>query len=66
MRVAHNLDVPDIITRHFLGMFFAIIGGFLGYYVAPIFFIIAALSPMVILTAIWGWCPLIAKGYEMN
>jgi uncharacterized membrane protein YeaQ/YmgE (transglycosylase-associated protein family) len=58
MKVEYNLSIPEIITRHLLGMFLGIIGGFLGHYVAPVFFILAAFAPVMILTAILGWSPL--------
>jgi Protein of unknown function (DUF2892) len=55
--VGYNLSVGEIISRHLLGMFIGIIGGFLSYYVSPVFLIVAAISPLLILTAILGWCP---------
>jgi hypothetical protein len=58
MKVEYNLSMVEIISRHFLGMFLAIVGGFLGYYVSPLFYIIGVFSPVMILTAILGWCPL--------
>jgi hypothetical protein len=56
--VGYNLSFPEIISRHLLGMFIGIIGGFLSYYVSPIFIVVAAISPVLILTAILGWCPI--------
>jgi uncharacterized membrane protein YeaQ/YmgE (transglycosylase-associated protein family) len=58
MKIEYNLSIPEIIGRHLLGMFLGIIGGFLGYYVATGFFIIATFSPFMILTAVLGWSPL--------
>jgi hypothetical protein len=58
MKVEYNLSIPEIIGRHLLGMMLGIIGGFLGFYVAPVFYILAAFAPVMILTAILGWCPL--------
>lgn len=58
MKIEYNLSISEIIGRHLLGMFLGIVGGFLGYYIAPVFFIIAALTPVMILTAILGWSPL--------
>ena len=58
MKIEYNLSISEIISRHLSGMFLGIIGGFLGYYIAPVFFIIAALTPVMILTAILGWSPL--------
>ena len=58
MKIEYNLSISEIISRHLLGMLLCIIGGFLGYYIAPVFFIIAALTPVMILTAILGWSPL--------
>ena len=58
MKLEHNLSFTEIIGRHFLGMFFAILGGFLGHYVSPIFYILVGFAPVLILTAILGWCPL--------
>jgi Protein of unknown function (DUF2892) len=58
MKIEGNLSITDIISRHFAGMFIAIIGGFLGYYVTPIFYILVLNTPILILTAILGWSPL--------
>ncbi len=58
MKIEYNLSITEIIIRHMGGMMLGIIGGFLGYYVAPVFFIITAFAPILILTAIWGWSPL--------
>jgi Protein of unknown function (DUF2892) len=58
MKIEYNLSFSEIIGRHLLGMFLGIIGGFLGYYVASVFFILIAFSPIMILTAILGWSPL--------
>jgi hypothetical protein len=58
MKVEYNLSILEIVGRQLLGMMLGIIGGFLGFYVAPAFFIIAAFSPIMILSAILGWCPL--------
>jgi hypothetical protein len=58
MKIEYNLSMTEIILRHFIGMFLGIVGGFLSYYVSPIFIIIAALAPLTILTAILGWCPI--------
>jgi Protein of unknown function (DUF2892) len=60
MKIEGNLSITDIISRHFAGMFIAIISGFLGYYVAPIFYVLLPIAPMLILTAILGWCPVFA------
>jgi uncharacterized membrane protein YeaQ/YmgE (transglycosylase-associated protein family) len=58
MKVEYNLSISEIISRHLLGMFLGIVGGFLGYYVASVFFILDAFTPILILTAILGWSPL--------
>jgi hypothetical protein len=58
MKIEGNLSIADIISRHFAGMFIAIISGFLGYYVAPIFYVLLPIAPLLILTAILGWCPI--------
>jgi hypothetical protein len=55
-----NLSITDIVSRDFAGMFIAILGGFLGYYVAPIFYVLVPIAPALILTAILGWCPIYA------
>jgi hypothetical protein len=60
MKIEGNLSITDIISRHFAGMFIAVIGGFLGYYVAPIFYVLVPIAPALILTAILGWCPVFA------
>ena len=60
MKFDNNLNITEIVSRHFLGLFFGILGGFLGHYVAPAFYALAALAPVLILTAILGWCPLYA------
>jgi hypothetical protein len=60
MKIEGNLSVTDIISRHFAGMFIGIIGGFLGYYVAPVFYVLLPIAPILILTAILGWCPIYA------
>ena len=62
MRIENNLSMIEIIIRHFLGMGLAILGGFLGYYISPVFFIIAVFGPVLIFTAILGWCPLKGLG----
>jgi uncharacterized membrane protein len=58
MKIEGNLSITDIISRHFAGMFFAIVGGFLGHFVAPVFYLLVPIAPVLILTAILGWCPL--------
>lgn len=58
MNFEYNLSFTEIIMRHILGLFLGVIGGFLAYYVSPMFIIIAALAPVSILTAILGWCPI--------
>lgn len=58
MNFEYNLSFTEIIMRHILGLFLGVIGGFLAYYVSPVFIIIAALAPISILTAILGWCPI--------
>lgn len=58
MKIEGNLSITDIISRHFAGMFIAIISGFLGYYVASIFYVLLPIAPALILTAILGWSPL--------
>ncbi len=58
MKIEYNLSFEEIIIRHILGLFLGIIGGFLAYYVSPVFLVIAAFSPILILTAILGWCPI--------
>ncbi|NJN33231.1 MAG: DUF2892 domain-containing protein [Saprospiraceae bacterium] len=58
MKIEYNLSITEIIVRHISGMMLGIVGGFLAYYVSPVFLIIAAFAPIMILTAIWGWCPL--------
>jgi ABC-type polysaccharide/polyol phosphate export permease len=58
MKVEYNLSILEIVVRHILGMLLCIIGGFLGYYVSPVFFVITIFSPILILTSILGWCPL--------
>lgn len=60
MKIEGNLSITDIISRHFAGMFIAIISGFLGYYIAPVFYVLLPISPLLILTAILGWCPIFA------
>ena len=58
MNFDYNLSFIEIIFRHFIGLFLGVIGGFLAYYVSPVFLIVAALAPVSILTAILGWCPI--------
>jgi Protein of unknown function (DUF2892) len=58
MKFEGNLDMKEIIIRHFLGLFLGIAGGFLGHYVSPVFYVLVAFSPIMILTAILGWCPI--------
>ena len=58
MNFEYNLSFTEIIVRHILGLFLGVIGGFLAYYVSPMFIIIAALAPVSILTGILGWCPI--------
>lgn len=60
MTLAGNLSFTDTVNRNFLGLFIAILGGFLGHYVAPIFYALTPLAPVLILTAILGWCPIYA------
>jgi hypothetical protein len=58
MKVGYNLSFVEIVGRHILGLFLAILGGFLGYYVSPFFLVIVAFAPVMMLTAILGWCPI--------
>jgi hypothetical protein len=58
MKIEGNLSITDIISRHFAGLLIAIIGGFLGHYVSPIFYVLVIASPILIVTAILGWCPI--------
>ncbi len=58
MKFEYNLSISEVIGHHIAGMLLGIIGGFLGYYVMPVFFVISAFTPVLILTAILGWNPL--------
>lgn len=58
MKFEGNLNFTEVISRHFAGAFVAVLGGFLGHYVAPIFYVLVPIAPVLILTAILGWCPL--------
>lgn len=58
MNSASNLSITENIIRLFLGLFLAVFGGFLGYYVATPFYALVALSPLAFITAILAWCPL--------
>ncbi len=60
MKFESNLNIVDVITRHFAGMLVCIAGGFLGYYVAPVFYMLVPLGPVWIFTAIVGWSPAFA------
>ena len=60
MNLDYNLSFTEIVLRHILGMFLGIIGGFLAYYISPVFILIAILAPFSILTAILCWCPIYA------
>lgn len=53
-----NLSMMENIVRLFAGMIIAIVGGFLGFYVASIFFILVPIAPFLFITAIIGWCPI--------
>jgi hypothetical protein len=57
MKIENNIGLTEIIIRHFAGLLVTILGGFLGYYVQPIFFILVPFGPMLIVTALLGFCP---------
>ena len=58
MKFETNLSMKDNIVRFFAGMLIAIIGGFLGHYVASVFYVLVPISPFLFITAILGWSPL--------
>ena len=58
MKFQTNLSMKDNIYRFFAGMIIAIAGGFLGYYVSSVFYILVPVAPILFLTAILGWCPI--------
>jgi len=58
MNLESNLSISEIIARHFVGLFAGVVGGFLGHYVSPVFYVFVPLAPILILTAILGWCPI--------
>jgi hypothetical protein len=58
MKIENNIGLVEIIARHFAGMLTTILGGFLGYYVHPVFFVLAPIGPVLIVTALLGFCPL--------
>ncbi len=58
MKFETNLSMLENIYRFFAGMLIAIIGGFLGFYVAPIFYVFVPIAPILFITAILGWCPI--------
>jgi hypothetical protein len=60
MKFENNLSMVEIIVRHFLGLIVGVAGGFLGHYVASIFYVLVPLAPILIVTAILGWCPIYA------
>ena len=60
MKFENNLNMLENIYRFFARMLIAIVGGFLGFYVAPIFYILVPIAPVLFITAILGWCPIYA------
>jgi Protein of unknown function (DUF2892) len=60
MKFENNLSMVEIIVRHFAGLLVGVAGGFLGHYVSSIFYLLVPIAPVLILTAILGWCPLYA------
>ena len=60
MKFENNLSLLDALNRHIAGMLVAIISGFLGRYVAPVFYYLLPLAPYLIVTAIVGWSPIVA------
>lgn len=58
MNFEGNLNMIEIVLRHFLGLFLGILGGFLGHYVSPILYVLVAFAPVMVITAILGWCPI--------
>ena len=57
MSLEYNLSFTEIIFRHFLGVLFAVLGGFLAYYVSLYFLILTIFTPYFIITATLGWSP---------
>ncbi len=58
MKFETNLSMLENIFRFFAGMIIAILGGFLGFYVASVFYILVPVVPVLFITAILGWCPI--------
>ncbi len=48
MKFETNLSMLENIYRFFAGMIIAILGGFLGFYVAPVFYILVPVAPVFI------------------